>query len=52
MVIEYKGEDRWTNDDSREKRDLGELWEKRSNGQCLFIMPKGKDFSAIAAKVK
>jgi len=51
LVIEYKGEDRWTDNDSREKRALGELWEKRSGGTCLFIMPKGKDFEAIAAKV-
>jgi len=33
-----------------EKRQLGELWEK-SNGACLFIMPKGKDFEAIRAKL-
>lgn len=52
LVIEYKGEDRWTNDDSREKRDLGEFWEKQSGGKCLFIMPRGKDLGAIAAKVR
>jgi type III restriction enzyme len=52
LVVEYKGADRWSNDDSREKRSLGELWEKRSAGNCLFIMPKGKDLEAIAAKVR
>jgi len=51
LVVEYKGEDRWTDDDSKEKRVLGELWEKRSNGLCLFVMPKGKDFSSIKAKI-
>ncbi len=51
LVIEYKGEDRWSNDDSKEKRVLGELWEKRSNGKCLFVMPKGKDFNAIKGKL-
>ena len=51
LVVEYKGEDRWSNDDSKEKRDLGGLWEARSNGKCLFIMPKGKDFEAIKAKM-
>ncbi len=51
LVVEYKGADRWSNDDSREKRTIGEVWEKRSNGQCLFIMPKGKDFEAIRAKL-
>lgn len=52
LVIEYKGEDRWSNDDSREKRALGELWEMRSGGTCLFIMPKGKDLEAIRAKIR
>ncbi|RJO60950.1 restriction endonuclease subunit R [candidate division WS5 bacterium] len=52
LVVEYKGEDRWTDEDSREKRALGELWEKRSNGSCLFIMPRGKNLDAIGAKVR
>ncbi|HQL96242.1 MAG TPA: restriction endonuclease subunit R, partial [Candidatus Hydrogenedentes bacterium] len=52
LVVEYKGEDRWSNDDSREKRLIGGLWEERSGGACLFIMPRGKDFAAIKAKVR
>ena len=52
LVVEYKGKDRWSNDDSKEKRALGELWEKRSGGTCLFIMPKGKDLASIEAKVR
>jgi type III restriction enzyme len=51
LVVEYKGVDRWSNDDSKEKRDLGELWQARSNGKCLFVMPKGTDWNAIRAKV-
>jgi len=51
LVVEYKGSDRWSNDDSQEKRMIGKLWEDRSNGQCLFIMPKGKDLQAIKAKL-
>lgn len=51
LVVEYKGADRWTNEDSMEKRAIGQLWEDRSAGQCLFVMPKGKDFAAIRAKV-
>ncbi len=47
LVVEYKGEDRWSNDDSKEKRDLGELWAKRSGGTCLFVMPKGKKLEEI-----
>ena len=51
LVVEYKSEDRWSNEDSEEKRQLGEIWEKLSNGRCLFVMPKGKDLEAIKAKV-
>ena len=47
LVVESKGEHLWSNDDSKEKRRLGELWAERSGSQCLFVMPKGKDFSAI-----
>lgn len=49
LVVEYKGEDRWSNDDSKEKRAVGTLWAERSGGQCLFVMPKGKDWPAIGA---
>jgi type III restriction enzyme len=52
LVVEYKGADRWSNDDSKEKRRLGELWALKSGGRCLFIMPKGKDWEAIKAIVK
>ena len=38
LVIEYKGEPYKTNDDSKEKKLLGELWAKKSNGKCLFLM--------------
>jgi len=51
LIVEYKGEDRWSDDDSKEKRNLGQLWELRSAGRCLFIMPKGKDFNSIKSKI-
>ncbi len=51
LVIEYKGENLWSNDDSKEKRDIGGLWEARSQGRCLFVMPNGKDFDAIKARM-
>jgi type III restriction enzyme len=47
LVVEYKGEYLWSNDDSKEKRAVGDLWAHRSGGRCLFIMPKGKDFASI-----
>jgi type III restriction enzyme len=49
LVVEYKGAGRWTDDDSREKKKAGEPWAEGSNGRCLFLMPRGKDWNAIQA---
>ncbi len=38
LVVEYKGEAYVTNDDSREKRLVGDAWAKNSGGTCLFLM--------------
>ncbi len=38
FVVEYKGADRYSNDDSREKRDIGSVWAAASDGRCLFAM--------------
>jgi type III restriction enzyme len=51
VVVEYKVEDRWSDDDSREKRIIGEVWEMRSSGKCLFAMPKGQDWEAVRQKI-
>jgi type III restriction enzyme len=51
LVVEYKGFDRWSDDDSKEKRTIGKKWEELSDGQCLFIMPQGPDWNAILAKL-
>jgi type III restriction enzyme len=47
LVVEYKGEHLWSNDDSKEKRAIGDLWADRSGGKCLFVMTKGRDWSGI-----
>lgn len=43
FVVEYKGEPYKTNDDSREKKLIGEQWEKSSNGRCLFLFAVAED---------
>lgn len=43
LVVEYKGKPYETNDDSREKRQIGEQWEKSSNGRCLFLFAVKQD---------
>ena len=41
LAVEYKGLDRSTTNDTREKERLGKLWEERSDGQCYFAMVRG-----------
>lgn len=43
LVVEYKGEVYKTNDDSREKKQVGEQWEKSSGGRCLFLFAVAED---------
>lgn len=47
LVVEHKGADRYTNEDSVEKRTISELWAQRSHGKCLFVMTTGRNFDAI-----
>lgn len=50
LVVEFKGGHLWK--DAEEKRLVGAVWESRSNGKCLFIMPKGFDLEAIKSKIE
>jgi type III restriction enzyme len=51
-VVEYKGDAYATNDDSKEKRALGQLWEKRSNGKGLFLFAeKSVAGSSVASQL-
>lgn len=56
LVVEYKGAGYVTNDDSKEKRLLGELWQEKSNGKGLFLMAEKQDglgrgvYDQLAAK--
>jgi type III restriction enzyme len=53
LAVEYKGHDRASNDDTKEKERLGKLWEERSAGQCFFEMVKGPgDFARIQTAIK
>jgi type III restriction enzyme len=49
FAVESKGADRWSNDDSKEKRALGALWAERSGGLCIFVMPNGTNWAEIDA---
>ena len=52
LVVEYKNVVDYINEDSQEKRIIGELWEARSEGKCLFVMNKGPDFESIIRKIR
>jgi len=43
LAVEYKGEPYKTNDDSREKRQVGHQWEQSSGGRCLFLFAVERD---------
>jgi len=51
LAVEYKNNKDYDLPDNEEKRRLGALWELRSGGKCLFVMPRGKDFGEIRAKL-
>ncbi|MBC8183935.1 DEAD/DEAH box helicase family protein [candidate division KSB1 bacterium] len=51
LVVEHKGGDRLDTADTKEKKALGELWELRSNGKCLFVMTTGNQFQVIDNKI-
>ena len=51
LVVEYKGADRWAG--SKLDRQIGELWEKWSNGRNFFLMvSKKKDEPSIEVQLK
>jgi type III restriction enzyme len=41
--VEYKAERYGDQEDTDEKERLGQLWAARSNGECLFLMIRGKN---------
>jgi type III restriction enzyme len=43
LVVEYKGGDRFTADQEKEKRLVGELWAKRSGDRGLYLMARKTD---------
>lgn len=52
LVVEYKGADRSTADDAREKDLIGQLWAERSEGKGIFIMVDSRKFHRIASVIR
>ena len=47
LVVEYKGGHLLAG--AEEKLAVGKVWESRSNGTCLFVMPTNGNFATISA---
>lgn len=45
VAVEYKGKQYITNDDSKEKIMIGDLWETKSAGKCVFMMVGAEDYA-------
>lgn len=43
LVVEYKGGDRFTAEQEKEKRMVGDLWAQRSSGKGLYLMARKLD---------
>lgn len=50
LVVEYKGKDRFSADQEREKRRVGQLWSERSNGRGLYLMAQKTDGSGRSVR--
>jgi type III restriction enzyme len=52
LVVEYKGAHIADGSDSAEKRRIGELWARRSEGRCRFAWVENKNWQAIRDALK
>ena len=48
LVVEYKGADRVTTDDTKEKRNIGEFWASKSGGKGLFVMGEKRNAQGLS----
>lgn len=51
VVIEFKAAKDATNDDSKEKAALGEIWASRSNGTCRFALVTEDNCAQVLSKI-
>ena len=53
LVVEYKGDHLATNEETKNKDLIGSLWEKSSNGKCLFLIGvKKNEIGTVAEQIK
>lgn len=52
LVVEVKGVGYYDEKTNIEKRQIGELWERRGGGKVAFVMTRGQDWNPIYAAVQ
>ncbi len=52
LVVEYKGGHIADGRDSDEKKKIGQLWAKRSDGDCRFVWVEKEQWHLIAEAAK
>ncbi len=51
MLVEYKGEDRLTNEDTEYKVQLGKIWEQLSEGKRKFYLVNEKSSDEVLKQI-
>lgn len=52
LALEWKGEDRVSNEDTKYKEQIAEIWEKLGNGKLYFFLVNNKNVEEILTKIK
>jgi type III restriction enzyme len=52
VSIEWKGEDRVSNDDTKYKEELGKIWEKLGKGKLHFFLVHNQNVESVLQKLK
>jgi type III restriction enzyme len=52
ILLEWKGEDRVSNEDTRYKVEIAKEWEKVSNGKTLFFLVNTANIENILSQIK
>ncbi|MDR0820369.1 MAG: DEAD/DEAH box helicase family protein [Endomicrobium sp.] len=53
LAAEYKGGHLLSNDDTKEKENIGRLWQEKSSGKCLFLLSSKENLEQqIIDKIK
>ncbi|SED35235.1 type III restriction enzyme [Burkholderia sp. WP9] len=52
LAVEYKGSHIADGTDSKEKKRIGDLWARRSQGRCKFVWVENRDWGVLKAAIR